>query len=97
MLLVCVLAVPPHIYIGWRGGEAAKGAPQVGGILLGRLQIRPLPLPYPPEGEGKRREEGSKGEAKSLPFLMTTLIPLLRPQHLLLYILDQLLELVHAN
>ena len=25
----------PLIYIGWRGGVAAKGAPQVGGILLG--------------------------------------------------------------
>ena len=34
----------PHIYIGWRGGEAAKGAPQVGGILLGVLPIRPPPF-----------------------------------------------------
>ena len=30
-------------------------------------------------------------------FLMRTSIPLLHPQPLLLYILDQLLELVHAN
>ena len=29
--------------------------------------------------------------------MMRTLIPLLHPQPLLLYILDQLLELVHAN
>ena len=34
----------PLIYIGWRGGEAAKGAPQVGGILLGVLPIRPPPF-----------------------------------------------------
>jgi hypothetical protein len=69
---VCILAVPPLIYIGWRGGEAAKGAPQVGGILLGRLPIRPPPLPYPPEREGKRREEGRKGEAKCLPLLLSS-------------------------
>ena len=37
----------PLIYIGWRGGEAAKGAPQVGGILLAVLLIRPPPFPIP--------------------------------------------------
>src|SRR5215216_29368 len=72
MLLVCVLAVPPLIYIGWRGGEVAKGAPQVGGILLGRLPIQPPPLPYPPEGEGKRMEEGRRREAEPLPFLLSS-------------------------
>src|SRR5215216_2803955 len=36
----------PLIYIGWRGGEDAKGAPQVGGILLGRLLVRPPPFPF---------------------------------------------------
>ena len=45
----------PLIYIGWRGGEAAKGVPQVGGILLGVLPIRPPPFPIPirsRKGEG---------------------------------------------
>ena len=59
----------PLIYIGWKGGEAAKGAPQVGGILLGRLPIRPPPFHIHPEGEGRRREERRKGEAELLPFL----------------------------
>ena len=48
----------PLIYIGWRGGEAAKGAPQVGGILLGVLPIRPPPFLFlfrvgREEGEGE--------------------------------------------
>ena len=59
----------PLIYIGWRGGEAAKGAPQVRGILLGRLPIRPPPFHIHLEGEGRRREEGRKGKAESLSFL----------------------------
>ena len=70
---MCVLAVPPlHIYIGWRGGDAAKEVPQVGGILLGRLSIRPPPFHIHPEGEGRRREERRKGEAESLPFLLSS-------------------------
>ena len=64
-----------YIYICWRGGEAAKGVPQVEGILLGCLPIWPPPLPYPPEGEGKRREEGRKGEAKSPLSFSHPLIP----------------------
>src|SRR5215216_399445 len=59
----------PLIYISWREGEAAKGPPQVGGILLGRHPIRPPPFHIYPEGEGRRREERRKGEAELLPFL----------------------------
>ena len=65
MFVVCSSGAP-HIYIGWRGGEAAKGAPQVGGFLLGRLPIRPPPFHIHPEGEGRRRE------AESLPFLLSS-------------------------
>ena len=35
----------PHIYIGWTGGEAAKGAALVGGILLGTPQGSSPPPP----------------------------------------------------
>ena len=57
MFVVCSSGAP-LIYIGWRGGEAAKGAPQVGGILLGHLPIRPPPflLLF-----GVGREEGEGG------------------------------------
>src|SRR5215216_2409744 len=65
MLLVCVLAVPPFIYIGWRGGEAAKGAPQVGGILLGRLPIQPPPFPILIRS---RKERGGRGNP--IPFFL---------------------------
>ena len=50
--MLCVLAVPPFIYIGWRGGEAAKGAPQEGGIRGGngsdadRIVLLPFPFSY---------------------------------------------------
>ena len=60
----------PFIYIGWRGGEAAKGAPQIGGILLGRLPIRPPPFPYS-SGWGRKEEGGEKeggGRIPPLPF-----------------------------
>ena len=67
--VVCSRGAPSLVYIGWRGGEAAKGAPQVGGILLGRHPIRPPPFHIHPEGEGRRREERRKGEAESLPFI----------------------------
>ena len=60
----------PLIYIGWRGGDAAKGAPQVGGILTGRLPIRPPPFPY--SFGGGRKEEGEEkeggGRIPPLPF-----------------------------
>lgn len=57
----------PPIYIGWRGGDAAKGAPQVGGILLGVLPNSPPSLLT--GGERKERGEGRKGEAESSPSL----------------------------
>ena len=87
---------PPHIYRleGRRGSQG--GAPS-----------RRNPTWAPPNSaspltisiEGGRKEEGGgkEGGGRSLPFLMRALIPLLHPQHLLLYILDQLLELAHAN
>ena len=53
----------PLIYIGWRGREAAKGAPQVGGILLGRLPIRPPPSIF----FRRRKEGGGRREGRGRP------------------------------
>ena len=57
----------PLIYIGWRGGEAAKGAPQVGGILLGVLPIRPPPFPIPIWSRKGRGERGNP-----IPFFLSS-------------------------
>ena len=57
MCVVCSSGAP-LIYIGWRGGEAAKGVPQVGGILLGHLPIQPPPFLFL---FGVGREEGEGG------------------------------------
>ena len=78
--MFCCARRPSHIYIGgWERGGCQE-APQVGQILLG-VSPWPRPLPYLSEGEGKRREEGRKGEAESplsfsLPFFPS---PLVRP------------------
>ena len=57
----------PLIYIGWRGGEAAKVAPQVGGILLGHLPIRPPPFPIP-----FRTRKGRGGRGNPIPFFLSS-------------------------
>src|SRR5215216_7990994 len=47
--MLCVLGAPsPHIY-RWEVEGSSKGAPQVGGILLGVLPNSASPLPYLPE------------------------------------------------
>ena len=48
-----------------------------GGILLGRLPIRPPPFHIHREGKGRRREERRKGEVESLPFhsLFSSFLP----------------------
>ena len=54
------------IYIGWRGGEAAQGAPQVGGILLRVLPIWPPPFPIP-----IRSRKGRGGRGNPIPFFVS--------------------------
>ena len=56
--VVCYRRPLPHIYIGWRGGEVAKGAPQVGGILLG---VAPKPRAPPAIYNQGGRKEGGEG------------------------------------
>mgnify|MGYP005829848031 CR=1 FL=1 len=64
---VCFRRPSPRIY-RWEGEEDSQGAPQVGGNLLGGLGHFAPPLPYP-------SEEGRKGEAESLPFLLSSPFP----------------------
>ena len=56
----------PLIYIGWRGGGAAKGAPQEGGSLLGHLPIRPPPFLFL---FGVGRQEG---KGNPIPFFLSS-------------------------
>ena len=71
--LICVLAVPPHIYIGGRGRGAARGAPSRSNPTWAPPPSRPPPFHI--HRRGKEREGGGegKGEAESSPFLLPSL------------------------
>ena len=66
--VVYLLGAPPHVYIGLRGGEAAKGAHQVGGILLGVLPNSakpPFPIPI-------RIRKGRGGRGNPICFFLSS-------------------------